>query len=64
MSATAAAAPPAAGAARRLPSWWPLAALVLLAAVLRLSTLGLQSFWYDEAYTPVHVLHSSLSATS
>jgi mannosyltransferase len=47
----------------RLPSWWPLAALTLLAAVLRLSTLDLQSFWYDEAFTPVHVLHPSLWAT-
>ncbi|MCW3025403.1 MAG: rane protein-like protein [Solirubrobacterales bacterium] len=45
------------------PWWWPLAALTLLAAALRLSTLGLQSFWFDEAFTPVHVLHSSLSAT-
>jgi hypothetical protein len=47
----------------RLAPWWPLAALVLLAAVLRLATLDVQSFWYDEAFTPVHVLHSSLSAT-
>jgi uncharacterized membrane protein len=46
-----------------LPKWWPLAALTLLAAVLRLSTLDLQSFWYDEAFTPVHVLHPSLWAT-
>jgi len=46
-----------------LPSWWPLAAFTLLAAVLRLSTLGAQSFWYDEAFTPVHVLHPSLTAT-
>jgi hypothetical protein len=30
---------------------------------LRLSTLGLQSFWYDEAFTPVHVLRASLGAT-
>jgi mannosyltransferase len=44
-------------------SWWPLAALTLLAAALRLSTLDLQSFWYDEAFTPVHVLHPSLAAT-
>jgi mannosyltransferase len=44
-------------------AWWPLAALTLLAAALRLSTLDLQSLWYDEAYTPVHVLHPSLSAT-
>jgi mannosyltransferase len=49
--------------ARSLPAWWPLAALTLLAAVLRLSTLNLQSFWYDEAFTPVHVLHPSLWAT-
>jgi mannosyltransferase len=47
----------------RLPRWWPLAALTLLAAALRLSTLGLQSFWYDEAFTPVHVLHPNLWAT-
>jgi hypothetical protein len=53
----------AARAASRLPRWWPLAALTLLAAALRLSTLDLQSFWYDEAFTPVHVLHPSLWAT-
>jgi 4-amino-4-deoxy-L-arabinose transferase-like glycosyltransferase len=46
-----------------LPGWWPLAALTLLAAALRLSTLDLQSFWYDEAFTPVHVLHPSLWET-
>jgi mannosyltransferase len=43
--------------------WWPLAAIVLLAAALRFATLDLQSFWYDEAFTPVHVLHASLGAT-
>jgi uncharacterized membrane protein len=48
---------------RRPAPWWPLAALTLLAAILRLSTLGAQSFWYDEAFTPVHVLHPSLIAT-
>jgi len=48
---------------RRLPSWWPLAALLLLGAATRLPTISLQSFWYDEAYTPVHVLHGSLAAT-
>jgi uncharacterized membrane protein len=42
---------------------WPLAAVLLLAAALRLSTLDLQSFWYDEAFTPVRVLHASLSST-
>ncbi len=46
-----------------LPEWWPLAALMILAAALRLATLDLQSFWYDEAFTPVHVLHPSLWAT-
>ncbi|MGD0981194.1 MAG: glycosyltransferase family 39 protein [Solirubrobacteraceae bacterium] len=51
------------GRLARLPAWWPLAALTLLAAALRLSTLDLQSFWYDEAFTPVHVLHPSLVAT-
>jgi mannosyltransferase len=55
--------PSVATRARGLPVWWPLAALTLLAAVLRLSTLDLQSFWYDEAYTPVHVLHASLVST-
>lgn len=43
--------------------WWPLIAMTVLAAVLRLATLGRQSLWYDEAFTPVHVLHPSLVAT-
>jgi mannosyltransferase len=43
--------------------WWPLAALLAFAAALRIGTLNLQSFWYDEAYTPVHVLHANLWAT-
>lgn len=47
----------------RLPSWWPLAALLLFAALVRLPSLGLQSFWFDEAFTPVHVLHPSLVAS-
>jgi mannosyltransferase len=46
-----------------LKKWWPLAALVVLATLLRLCTLDLQSFWYDEAYVPVHTLHPSLVAT-
>ena len=64
-----AAAPPLAHAGSRrdaaaeLARWWPLAALTLLAAVLRLSTLGLQSFWYDEAFTVVRDLHPSLGST-
>jgi mannosyltransferase len=63
MSAATASVAPSASAESRLPTWLPLATLVLLAAGLRLSTLGLQSFWYDEAFTPVHVLHGSLGAT-
>lgn len=54
---------PAQGRSTRWPDWWPLAALTLLAAALRLATLDLQSFWYDEAFTPVHVLHPGLGAT-
>jgi uncharacterized membrane protein len=38
-------------------------AITVLAAILRLVTLGSQSFWYDEAFTPVHVLRSGLGAT-
>jgi mannosyltransferase len=64
-----AAAPPLAHAGSRrdaaaeLARWWPLAVLTLLAAVLRLSTLGLQSFWYDEAFTVVRDLHPGLTST-
>ncbi len=50
-------------AVARLPQWWPLAALTLLAALLRLPSLGAQSLWFDEAFTPVHVLHQSLFTT-
>ncbi len=49
--------------ASALPSWWPLLAITTLAAILRLATLGSQSFWYDEAFTPVHVLRGGLGAT-
>jgi 4-amino-4-deoxy-L-arabinose transferase-like glycosyltransferase len=49
--------------ARALPAWWPLPVLLVVAAALRLPTLSLQSFWFDEAYIPVHVLHASLGAT-
>jgi 4-amino-4-deoxy-L-arabinose transferase-like glycosyltransferase len=52
-----------AAASGRAPAWWPLAAVLALAAALRFSTLELQSFWYDEAFTPVHVLHAGLGAT-
>jgi mannosyltransferase len=66
VSARTPAEPPAAGTDAELehsPSWWVLAALLILAAALRFSTLGLQSLWYDEAFTPVHTLHASLAAT-
>jgi mannosyltransferase len=46
-----------------MPGWWPLLAITALAAILRLGTLGSQSFWYDEAFTPVHVLRPGLGAT-
>jgi hypothetical protein len=54
---------PAAQRTSALPAWWPLLAITLLAAALRLGTLGQQSLWYDEAFTPVHVLRASLGAT-
>jgi mannosyltransferase len=65
MSVAASPAPPM-GVARAetpLARWWPILALTVLAAALRLSTLDLQSLWYDEAFTPVHVLHAGLGAT-
>lgn len=49
--------------ASALAGRWPLAAIVLLAALLRLTTLGRQSLWFDEAFTPVYVFHDSLGAT-
>ena len=65
MSSALSARRPRAQAARALHAagWWPLVAIVLLAAALRFSTLDLQSFWYDEAFTPVHVLHAGLAST-
>lgn len=55
--------PSAAARRHAFSEWWPLAALLVLAAALRFSTLGSQSFWYDEAFTPVHVLRAGLGAT-
>jgi mannosyltransferase len=49
--------------ARRSSVTSTLLGLVALAAALRLITLGSQSLWYDEAFTPVHVLRASLGAT-
>lgn len=42
---------------------WALAAVVVVGALLRLATLGRQSLWFDEAFTPVYVFHHSLGAT-
>jgi mannosyltransferase len=63
MSVVAAAPSAASPRERLLARSWQLAALIVLAAALRLSTLTQQSFWYDEAFTPVHVLHAGLGAT-
>jgi 4-amino-4-deoxy-L-arabinose transferase-like glycosyltransferase len=41
--------------------WVALAAIVVGAAALRLATLGLQSFWYDEAYTAAISVQPSLA---
>jgi mannosyltransferase len=53
----------AAATPHTLASLWPLGLLVVLAAALRFSTLGLQSLWFDEAFTPVHVFSTSLATT-
>jgi uncharacterized membrane protein len=45
------------------PELWALAGLTLLGAVLRFSTLDLQSFWHDEAVTVGRVLEPSLFST-
>jgi mannosyltransferase len=63
VSAATVTRPAAIAEQRRLPPWWPLAALIVLAAALRLATLTEQSFWYDESFTPVHVFHTGLGAT-
>ncbi|MGN6255102.1 MAG: glycosyltransferase family 39 protein [Solirubrobacterales bacterium] len=42
---------------------WLLAGVVVLGAVLRFATLGLQSYRYDETVTVARVLHPSLFAT-
>jgi uncharacterized membrane protein len=50
---------------------WLIAAITLVAAALRFSTLGLQSYWYDEAVTvrlvgagPYSMLHSAAGSES
>jgi mannosyltransferase len=42
---------------------WLLAGIIVLGALLRFPTLGVQSYWYDEAVTVVRVLHPSLTDT-
>jgi hypothetical protein len=64
-STAASSVTPAGATAEPAPArrWWPLLALLALAATLRFATLDLQSLWYDEAFTPTHVLHGGLGAT-
>src|SRR5437588_2481463 len=50
-------------ALRGRPELWALAAIVLGGAALRFPTLGLQSFWADEAVTVGRVLEPSLWGT-
>jgi mannosyltransferase len=53
---------PAPGAERRAPwPWVALGGVLVLAAALRLSTLGLQSYWFDEGVT-VSLLHRGFGA--
>src|SRR5207302_4100086 len=50
--------------ARALSTYgWALAGLTVLAASLRFSTLGVQSFWHDEAVTVGRILRPSLFDT-
>ncbi len=60
---TTARARPSPRAAARIARWWPLIALTLLGAVLRLATLDVQSFWFDETFSSVRVIHAGFWAT-
>src|SRR5436305_1859876 len=56
--------PGSASPVRRLgPAGWALLGIAAGAAALRFSTLGVQSFWHDEAVTVGRVLHPGLGAT-
>src|SRR5437764_3129803 len=56
--------PGSASPVRRLgPAGWALLGITAGAAALRFSTLGVQSFWHDEAVTVGRVLHPGLGAT-
>src|SRR5256714_13462173 len=65
MATTALRPRPASGSlVRRLgPAGWALLAVTAGAAALRFSTLGVQSFWHDEAVTVGRVLHPGLGGT-
>ena len=65
MATTALRPRPASGSVvRRLgPAGWALLGITAGAAALRFSTLGVQSFWHDEAVTVGRVLHPGLGAT-
>src|SRR2546426_7811569 len=41
---------------------WVLAGITALAAILRFSTLSVQSYWHDEAVTAARILHPGLGA--
>src|SRR4051812_50140363 len=45
------------------PAGWALLGITAAAAGLRFSTLGVQSFWHDEAVTVGRGLHPGLGAT-
>src|SRR3989440_3276267 len=56
--------PTSGSVARRLgAAGWALLGITAGAAALRFSTLGVQSFWHDEAVTVGRVLHPALGAT-
>ena len=48
---------------REQPALVAITAIVVLGGVLRFSTLGLQSYRYDEAVTAIRVIHPSLFST-
>jgi 4-amino-4-deoxy-L-arabinose transferase-like glycosyltransferase len=50
---------------RRPGAWvpWALGTAIAVGAVLRVATLGMQSYHHDEAWTAGIVLHSNLSTT-
>src|SRR3954447_9074298 len=65
MATTALRPSPASGSPLRHlgPAGWALLGITAGAAALRFSTLGVQSFWHDEAVTVGRVLHPGLGGT-